>query len=130
MIIYQCCSSCCIFIQLVKNQLCYVMHLVIMHLTKRCAKLLKSAVITLFPVLFHITVFDCCYDSGKELLSQKDLAQLSSNHENFSRMSNTLEVILRLYSRGAISQNLREQLIHKYNDKGQSYANSKILNSM
>ena len=64
---------------------------------------------------------------AKQTLSKEDMARISSNHDNFCRMSNTLEVIIRLYSRGAISQRLRERLVHMYNDKGQMAASGNIL---
>ena len=67
-------------------------------------------------------------NSGNQTLSKEDLAKLARNHDNFCRMSHTLEVILRLYSRGAISQRLREQLVQMYNTKGQQAANGNISN--
>ena len=56
--------------------------------------------------------------SADENLDDSDREALVANHLSFSRMTNTTEVLLRLFSRGVISGPLKEQLVRKTNIEG------------
>ena len=56
--------------------------------------------------------------SADEKLDDSDRKAMVANHLSFSRMTNTTEVLLRLFSRGVISQPLKEELVRKTNIEG------------
>ena len=52
------------------------------------------------------------------MLDDSDRAAMVANHLFFSRMTNVREVLLRLVSRGVISEPLKQQLVRMTNEKG------------
>ena len=65
----------------------------------------------------------CCINlknqlSADEILGDSDRDAMVANHLFFSRMTNIREVLLRLVSRGVISQTQKEQLVQKTNIEG------------
>ena len=52
------------------------------------------------------------------MLDDSDREAMVANHLFFSRMTNVREVLLRLVSRGVISQTQKQQLVQKTNIEG------------
>ena len=73
--------------------------------------------------MIHKTIIHCCINltnqlSADEMLDDSDRDAMVANQLFFSRMTNVREVLLRLVSRGVISQKQKQKLVQKTNIEG------------